>query len=247
MVSHLTRLGHLTASQAEEARVLGVNHAAYTNVVLQRLADENEDRCKNNHNKVTVECKSPIIVVGHGPYWEKEAIKLKGTKIPIIATDVCSKPLMDMGIIPTYICTYEEAYKKINQRLFDFERIDKHSIQVIGSKITREWLDKELDKIGMDLYRYDWYEVKSINNVGIFSAMFARDLLKVDKVILIGMNSWDSEKWNPYLNWYVTWREFLDKAPDKFFINCTQGGVLYTGKTLECDFNNLVVKWEDYI
>ena len=240
-MTHLTANGHLTQSQKDEANKLNITHTEMVDIVLQRLADENEKRVKSTKSTVVVDCKSPIIVIGHGPDWEKEAIKIKGTKIPIIATDVCSIPLLDMGIIPTYICTYEEALKRINVDLFDFKRIDEHSIQVIGSTITREWLEEELDKIGMDLYRFSLYSAYEINNVGIFSCMFAERMLKADKVILIGMNSWDSVKWNPYVNWYSSWRKYLNKLPDKFFINCTQGGVLYTGKVLESDFNNLVI------
>jgi len=239
---HLKPNGHLTQNQADQANKLGITHTEYTDIVLQNLADYNLETFGNNNKELTVEAKKPIIIVGHGPYWEKEAIKLKGTKIPIIATDVCSVPLMDMGIIPTYICTYEEAIKRINAKLFDFNRIDKHSIQVIGSTITRDWMEEELDKIGMDLYRFEEWKASEISNVGIFSAMFADRVLKCDKIILLGMNSWDGDKGNPYLNWYIDWRQYIDERPDKFFINCTKGGLLYTGKVLDCDFNNLVIK-----
>ncbi len=245
MVSHLTSLGHLTQNHKDEANKLHITHTEMISIVLQRLADENEARCNKNKEKVTVECKNPIIIIGHGPDWEKEAIKIKGTKIPILATDVCSIPLMDMGIIPTYICTYEEAYNRINEKLFDFDRIDEHNVQVIGSSITREWLEESLDKIDMDMYRFEDYPAHDINNVGIFSCMFAQRILKCDKVILIGMNSWDSEKWNPYVNWYSSWRKYINELPDKFFINCTQGGLLYLGKIIESDFNNLVIKTEE--
>jgi len=240
---HLTPNGHLTQSQQDEANKLGISTNEMTDIVLQRIADYNKERCSKNKEKLTVKCKNPIIVIGHGPNWKEEAIKIKGTKIPIIATDVCSNKLIDMGIIPTYICTYEEARKRINNKLFNYKAIDKHSIQVIGSTITRDWLDHDLDKIGMDLYRFEEWSAYEISNVGIFSAMFADRILKCDKIILIGMNCWDGDKGNPYLNWYVHWRQYFDKMPDKYFINCTQGGVLYNGKILECDFDNLEVKW----
>jgi len=242
MTSQLTKNGHLTKNQRDEANRLNINYMEYIDVVLQRLDEENTDRARKNNNTAIVNCKNPIIVVGHGPDWEKEAEKIRGTKIPIIATDVCSIPLMDMGIIPTYIVTYEEAYKRINERLFDFDRIDKHNIPVVGSNITKEWMELELDKIGMDLYRYDRYKAYTVSNVGIFSCKFAEDILNVDKIILIGMNCWDALRGNPYLNWYVDWRKYIEQLPDKFFVNCTQGGLLYNSKMIEVDFNNLVVK-----
>jgi len=241
---HLTIDGHLTQSQKDEANKLNITHTEHTQTVLQRLSDFNKKRVLANHDIITVVSSNPVIIIGHGPDWEKEASKIKGTKIPIIATEICSIPLMDMGIIPTYIVTYEEAYKTINEHLFDFKRIDKHGIQVIGSTITREWLDEELDKIEMDLYRYTKYEAKTVDNVGIFSCMFAEDDLKADRIIMIGMNSWGGipKEGNPYVNWYVHWRKYIAKLPAGMIINCTQGGLLYGGNITECDFNNLVIK-----
>ena len=243
---HLTMNGHLTHNQKDEADKLGVTYTEHTQTVLQRLSDYNKERVINNHNIVTIKAINPVIIVGHGPEWEIEAKKLKGTKIPIIATDICSIPLMDMGIIPTYIVTYEESQKLINESLFDFERIDKNNIQVIGSTITREWMDEELEKIDMDLYRYTKYEAKTVDNVGIFGCMFAEDDLQADKIILIGMNSWQKrhDEGNPYVNWYVHWRKYINKLPSETLVNCTQGGLLYNGKIVECDFNNLVVEWD---
>ena len=149
---------------------------------------------------------------------------------------------MDMGIIPTYICTYESAYKRINEKLFDFKRIDQYSVQVIGSKLTREWLDQELEKLEMDLYRYDEYDAHAVSNVGIFSCMFAEEKLICDTAILIGMNSWAADNGNPYLNWYVDWRKYIAKLPDGYVINCSKGGLLYGRKILDCDFNNLIIE-----
>jgi len=241
-MSHLTRSGALTGRQQIEARNLGIPEMDYRQIVLKNLAEENQIRVRKNTQKVTIKCNNPIILIGHGPDWEKEAIKIKGTKIPIIATDVCSTALMDMGIMPTYILTYEEAYKRINEKLFDFDRIDKNSVQVIGSNITRGWLEKSLEKIDMDLYRFDVYEAHDVSNVGIFSCMFAEMILKCDRVILLGMNSWAGDDGNPYLNWYVDWRKYIANLPNGYIINCSQAGLVYGGKIIECDYNNLVIE-----
>ncbi len=249
-MTNLTTSGGLTQSQMDEANKAGIPYMNYRDVVLQQIADESEVHIKNNNKTLHSQSKKPIIIVGHGPRWEEEAIKIKGTKIPIIATDICSIPLMDMGIMPTYICTYESAHKLINEKLFDFNRINKHSVQVIGSNITMEWMEKELEKIDMDLYRYDTYNAHDVSNVGIFSCMFAEEKLECDTVILIGMNCWETrvnttlpaEKRNPYINWYVHWRKYISQLPDNYIINCTKGGLLYGRKILDCDFNNLVIE-----
>ena len=74
--------------------------------------------------------------------------------------------------------------------------------------------------------------------------MFAEDILEVDKIIFIGMNSWAGDRGNPYLNWYTNLMKYISKMPDKFIINCTRGGLLYNGKITECDFNNLEIVYE---
>ncbi len=241
-MTNLTTSGALTQRQQDEAKRLNIPQMDYRTVVLQQIADENEVHVVNNNKTLYCQSKKPIIIVGHGPNWEVEAIKLKGTKIPIIATDVCSIPLMDMGIMPTYITTYESAHKRINESLFDFDSIDKHSVQVIGSKLTMEWMEKELEKINMDLYRYDEYESHAVSNVGIFSCMFAEVKLECDTAILIGMNSWAADNGNPYLNWYVDWRKYIAELPDGYVINCSKGGLLYGRKILDCDYDNLVIE-----
>ena len=99
MTSHLTADGNLTHTQEEECNRLHLHPMEYRQVILDNLNKENTERVRATQDKVTVECKNPYIIVGHGPDWEKEADKLKGTKIPIISTDICSTPLMDMVII----------------------------------------------------------------------------------------------------------------------------------------------------
>lgn len=242
MPSRLTPLGHLTESQKEEARKQNIDYMDYIQIVLKDLNKENTENALSNKNTVTVECKNPVIIIGHGPDWEVQTEKIRGTKIPIIVSDVCSIPLMDMGIIPTYIVTYEEAYKRINEHLFDFKRIDEHSVQVIGSKITKVWMDEALNKINMDLYRFTDYDNSAVSNVGIMASMFAERALKADKLIFIGMNSWAKGDGNPYLVWFVDWRKYLASLPPQYIINCTQAGLIYDSKVLSCDFNNLVIK-----
>ena len=50
MPSHLTVNGHLTANQQDEANKLNITHTEMINIVLQRLADENRERCSKNNN-----------------------------------------------------------------------------------------------------------------------------------------------------------------------------------------------------
>ena len=133
--------GHLTASQQERANKLGIGYMDMIDIVLKEMNDNFAEKIKKRtHTKVTAMARNPYIVVGHGPNWKEQAIKIKDTKIPIISTDVCANELMEMGIIPQYIATIEEAPKNVKEDMFDWKLIKKHKIKVIGSIITKQWL-----------------------------------------------------------------------------------------------------------
>jgi len=82
-MKHLTSDGALTEDQKDEANKLGIGHMDYRQVVLKKLAEENKIRTEKNTEKITIKCNNPVIIIGHGPEWEKEAIKIKGTKMSI--------------------------------------------------------------------------------------------------------------------------------------------------------------------
>ncbi len=237
MSKHLTIDGNLTQRQMEEADKMKIPHAEYTQMVLKILADS----FTPNDNDVNIECKNPVIIVGHGDEWCKQMRKIKNTKIPIIANDVCSISMISEGIIPNYITTLESAEKRINASMFNFQKIEQHKIKVIGSMITREWLSDELKKVNQPFTRFKNYISSRCSNVGVFTALFARDVLKADKIIMIGMNSWADGDDNPYLNWYTDWRHFIRTSPKHLLVNCTQGGLLYDDKIISADFSRLKI------
>ena len=237
MSKHLTKDGNLTQSQLEEADRLNIPHDKFTQIVLKRLADS----FTPNDNDVNIECMNPVIIVGHGAGWQVQLKKIRHTKIPIISVDICSISMMSEDIIPTYITTLEEATKRINETLFNFEKINNHKITIVGSKITKEWMVEACDKWGINFLRNKNYNSSRCCNVGVFTALFARDVLKSDKIIMIGMNSWADDDGNPYLNWYTDWRHFIIESPEHLLVNCTQGGLIYGDKVLSSDFNRLYV------
>ncbi len=237
MSKHLTMDGNLTSRQAVEADKMNMPHDQYTQLVLKILADS----FTPNDNDVNIECKNPVILVGHGDGWCEQLKKIRNTKIPIISVDICSIPMMSEGIIPSYITTFESAEKRINETLFNFEEIKNHNIPIVGSKITMKWLEKKCRGMGINFSRSLNYLSSRCSNVGVFSAIFARDVLKADKIIMIGMNSWADGDKNPYLIWYTDWRHFIRKASTHLLVNCTQGGLLYEDKVISADFNRLKI------
>jgi len=143
-----------------------------------------------------------------------------------------------MGIVPDYIASYEEARKNVNESMFDFKAIREHGIPVIGSKMSKEWLN---EKLNGGLKRFIDYPSGHCTNVGMFGCMFARKSLLVDKIILIGMNCWSNTQAYPFLNWYVEWRKFINECNPNTIINCTEGGILYFERVIPADFETLVI------
>lgn len=233
--------GNLTQNQMDEANKLGIGYMDYIDRVLHDMNERNNEIIKNRpHRTITVRSRVSYIVVGHGKDWQKQAIKLKDSKIPIISTDVCANELISMGIIPEYIVTLEEAEKNVKIDMFDFELIKKHKIKVVGSIITRQWLEDECSKHGVHFSRFRGYSQSMVANVGHFGAVVAYSMF-ADRVILIGMNCYGDESY-PWLNWYSNWRMWIKGLTNNFIINCTEGGILYFDKVLDCDFDDLVIE-----
>ena len=232
--------GSLTHSQVEEANRLGIGYMDYIDKVLHDMNEYNAEYIKNRpHKKITLRSRSSFIVIGHGKDWKIQAEKIRGTKIPIISTDVCATELIEMEIIPQYIVTLEEAEKNVNEHMFDFELIKKHKIKVVGSIITRQWLEDECKIHGIHFQRFKGYSQSMVANVGHFGAVVAYSFF-ADRIILIGMNCYGDEPY-PWLNWYSNWRMWVKDLTDKLIINCTEGGILYFDKVLDCDFDDLII------
>jgi hypothetical protein len=219
---------------------LGIGQMEMLDILLKEMNEKFAKNIKNRpHNKVTINSRNCHIVVGHGPDWKIQAIKLKDTKIPIISTDVCCNELLDMGIIPKYVVTLEEAHKNVKADMFDYKRLKENRVKVIGSSITREWLEKDCDKYGVKFSRFTDYSQSMVTNVGQFGVVFAESLF-ADNVIIMGMNNYGPENY-PWLDWYTHWRTYIGQKIDNFIINCTEGGILYFDKIFDIDFDDLEI------
>ena len=233
----MNNYGHLSESEKDEANRMGITQMEFIDILLKRINENNNEMIKKDNTRINLPVRKPYIVVGHGPDWIEQAKKLKNTDIPIISTDVCFKPLLEIGVIPRYVITYEEALKNVYEEMFDFEAIKEHKIKVIGSQITRQWLVDKLKEHGLGILLH----TSPFSNVGAYGAYYAKTVLQSDRIILIGMNCYGPEKNYPFLDWFGEWKRLFASSNDKLFVNCTQGGLLYTKRVLNCDFNNLTV------
>ena len=225
----------------DRANKLGIGQMEMLDILLKEMNEHFTERVKQRpHKKITMRSRRTFIIIGHGPDWKVQAEKVRGTKIPIISTDVCATELIEMGIIPEYIVTLEEAHKNVNEHMFDFKLIKKHGIKIVGSIITREWLEDKCKEEGVHFQRFKGYSQSMVSNVGHFGAVVAFSFL-ADRVIIMGMNCYGPEPY-PWLNWYTNWRTWISGLTDNFLINCTEGGILYFDKVFDIDFDDLTIE-----
>ena len=233
--------GSFTASQYERMYKMGLGQMEMLDLLLSEMNEKFANNiAKRPHNKITVKSRKTYAIVGHGENWKEQAIKLKGKGISVISTDVCATELIEMGIIPEFIVTLEEAEKNVNEHMFDFELIKKYKIKVIGSIITREWLEERCKKEGIHFQRFKGYSQSMVANVGHFGAVVAYSFF-ADRIILIGMNCYGKEPY-PWLDWYSQWRTWISTTTDNLIINCTEGGILYFDKVFDIDLDDLIIE-----
>jgi hypothetical protein len=232
--------GSFTASQYERMHKLGLGQMEFLDLLLSEMNEKFANNiAKRPHEKVTVRSRKTYAIVGHGENWKEQAIKLKGRGISVISTDVCATELIEMGIIPEFIATLEEAEKNVNEHMFRWDLIKKHGIKIVGSIITRQWLEDKCKEEGVHFQRFRGYSQSMVANVGHFGAVVAYAFF-ADRIILIGMNCYGKENY-PWLDWYTQWRRWISTTTDNLIINCTEGGILYFDKVFDIDLDDLEI------
>lgn len=219
---------------------LGIGQMEMLDILLDEMNDNFAERIKNRpHNKVIIQSRRCHVVVGHGPDWKKQAIKLYDSHIPIIATDVCCNDLLEMNIIPKYLVTVESAKKNVKEDMFDWKWLKRYKITVVGSQLTMDWIPELCEKYGVKFIRFTEFSLSEVTNVGHFGVVFAESL-SADNVIIMGMNCYGPEGY-PWLDWYTHWRTYVGQKVDNFIINCTEGGILYFDRIFDIDFDDLEI------
>ena len=155
-----------------------------------------------------------------------ECKKFKGT---IVATDRAAKAIMNGGVIPNYIVTAEAAAHLSQLDYFNVNETKKYPIEVIISERTRHELTEQFhkNKIPYRCWRYpnDNY---LIPNVGLMSLVFAKEDLKADKIIMIGMEHEGTEYSEfTFRMWTDRFWWFVRMWGDDVVVNCSEGGKLY--------------------
>jgi len=223
----LNSRGDLTVAQRFQADALGMPHAKYRQIRLERIKEIEKFRAPENRNlgvkKNVIKSNNPVLVVGGGPSYKKYLKEIKNFPGKVIVMDVNFNICQEAGIIPNYITTLEEGIHNVTWRMFLPENLKacKGKTTVVGSSITRKTIESHIKDNDIPFLRWKTDEEPRISNCGLFSVVFAYDNLKADKIFLVGFEHDDRALWQ------IDFLHFLPRWPKETIVNCTNAGILY--------------------
>lgn len=166
-----------------------------------------------------------VLLIGAGPSYREKLGLVKGFKGIIIVPGALSQTMIDEGIIPHYI-TQHEVDKGLNLSFFPPKQA-KLGIPIVYNFKARKNLLTHLSVHNFKTIQFKSNSWHNINNVGLFSAYFAWEYLKADKIYLIGFDHCGMDyRAKTYIHWVQNFKVFLANC-DCEVINCTGRGKLY--------------------
>ena len=178
--------------------------------------------------RTEIRAKNPVLIVGAGPSYERNLDKIKNFKGTVICFEVNFHNLFRKGIIPDYILTLEIYVRPDVFLLEKYLSQCKDKTKVICSASTHKSVLKRCEVSNVPATRWISEEEPRFSNVGTFALNYAIEVLKADKVFIIGFeNDGGAENKTIYEFWKTDFWYFLQQWPKETIVNCTDGGQLY--------------------
>jgi len=228
MGTHLNSKGDLTISQREHAEAMGMKPEEFRQQITERLMEMRGGRVPTTRpaymKKNSILAKNPVLIVGGGPSARMNLEAIKRFPGKVVLVEIMFNEFAKKGLIPDYVMTLEENKKIINPELFDPKYL-KDTI-VVGSSITRGHIAKHVNKYGT-FERFTYHDEPRASNCGIFAICYAKEYLKADKIVLVGMEH-TGMTYPPatYHTWQTDFWYFAKQWPKETIVNCS-GGLLY--------------------
>ena len=177
--------------------------------------------------RVKVKAKNPVLVVGAGPSYSSHIEEIKRFRGKVIIFDVNFNWLAGHGVVPDYALSLERfvrpdyfrpKYSDLvrDKTKFVFSAISNKSmiLQCIAQKLEHErWVSDQEPRF---------------SNVGTFGIVYAYEVLKADKIFLIGFeHDGVSEAPQTWEYWIADFWYFIHQWPKETIVNCTNSGRLY--------------------
>jgi len=124
-----------------------------------------------------------ILIVGNGPS-HKDTDFIKNFDGKIIAVESVAQELIDNGVMPDYITWFEVTPKLVQDLVMSLLPNLKNCMLVHRNEECKRVYD-EADKYV--IHRIPFSMPSYVNNVGLFSIVFAQKVLRVKETHLIGL------------------------------------------------------------
>ncbi len=216
----------------KDANTLQIHHEVYHQFCIDRF-----DEIKNKeipetfrHEKLKrekVKAKNPVLVVGAGPSHSSHIEAIKRFRGKVIIFDVNFNSLVGHGVIPDYAVSLERMVRPDYFRP-KYSDLVRDKTKFVFSYLTGKSMI--LQCIAQKLKHERWSNDQSprFSNVGKFGIVYAYEVLKADKIFLIGFeHDGVSEAPQTWEYWIADFWYFIKQWPKETIVNCTNGGSLY--------------------
>lgn len=168
-----------------------------------------------------------VLLIGGGPSFRNKLNLARGFEGIIITHAANFKEVMENGIRPDYIAQYETQVG-LNLEHYPPEDASLGIPIVYNIECITEFKRHLTNNHFKSIPFFSAYH-GNINNVGLFSAYFAREHLKATHIYLIGFDHEGMEYHaNVYPKWVENFKVFVEAEKDHCeVINCTGTGKLY--------------------
>ena len=229
---HLSRT--LNDSQKRHAARIGISISDYQVHVLNRLEEMGAKALPKTFRdpkmkRTKIKAENPVLIVGDGDSLSKNIEQIRNFKGTKIFCDVVVNKLVKLNIIPDYILTLETVVRTDMFKLKYLE-LCKGKTKMICSASTSGYVTDQNTEVGLSFSRWISKNEPRFANVGTFSVVYAKEVLKADKIFLVGFeHDGVSENKNTYEYWCYDFWFFVNQWPKETIVNCTDGGQLYYG------------------
>lgn len=222
----------LNDSQKRHAIRIGISNEEYQQHVINRLEEMRVKALpktfrdpKNKLDKIVA--KNPILIIGAGESYKRDLDKCKTFKGKTICFEVNFNTVVEFGIIPDYVLTLEIYVRPHFFNDDNLEKCKEKSI-IIASASTHDIVKKMAHAHDFPFERWISKEEPRFANVGTFAMVYAKEVLRADKIFLVGFeHDGVSENKKTFEWWQYDFWYFVSQWPKELIVNCTNGGALY--------------------
>lgn len=233
-------------SEKRHADKIGITYQEYEQHKVNRLEEMRKKlrpKFSRNDKCHFVYCSNPVLLIGAGPSYRDNFEKIKNFKGIKVCFEVNLEAVVNHGVIPDYIMTMEIYVRPDDFFKEDIVRECKGKSKVICSAITHQSVINRLVAVGIEHERWISPEEPRFANVGTFGLVYAKQVLKADKIFLVGFeHDGVVENEKVYEYWVYDFWYFVHQWPKETIVNCTNGGALYDSDyILDSTLDSLVV------